>query len=120
VNSDPRLILFFLRFLAVVGVPEERILCRVSIHESADVTEAQRFWLDVTGLPAEQFRRPTLKRHNPKTNRMNTGGDYHGCPVIHVLRGLELYRQIEGWASGAMNQPTDESDDALGQGFEPG
>jgi transcriptional regulator with XRE-family HTH domain len=102
INSDPKLILFFLRFLAVAGVPQERLRCSVSIHESADVTAAQRFWLDITGLPEEQFRRPTLKRHNAKTNRMNTGNGYHGCLVIHVLRGLELYRQIEGWAGAVM------------------
>jgi hypothetical protein len=102
VNSDPKLILLFLRFLAVVGVTQERIRCGVSIHETADAAEAQRFWQAVTGLPMEQFRRPTIKRHNPKTNRMNTGSDYHGCLVIHVLQGLELYRQIEGWARAAI------------------
>jgi hypothetical protein len=82
----------------VAGVAREQIRCSVAIHESSDAAEAQRFWQDATGLPAEQFRRPTLKRHNPKTNRMNTGNDYHGCLVIHVLQGMELYRQIEGWA----------------------
>jgi transcriptional regulator with XRE-family HTH domain len=104
VNSDPRLILFFLRFLAVVGVAREQIRCSVAIHETADVAEAERFWQQVTGLPVEQFRRPTIKRHNPKTNRMNTGHDYHGCLLIRVLQGLELYRQIEGWARAAMER----------------
>src|ERR1700689_1526866 len=73
INSDPGLILFFLRFLAVAGVASDRLICRVYIHESADVAAAQRFWQDLTGLPPGQFRRPTLKRHNPKTVRMNTG-----------------------------------------------
>ena len=102
VNSDPKLILFFLRFLAVVGVERERIYCRVSIHESADVAAAEQFWCRVTGLPDKQFQEPTLKRHNPKTVRKNTGDDYHGCLVITVRKGLELYRQIEGWARAAM------------------
>ncbi len=102
VNSDPRLILLFLRFLTVVGVPQVRVRCCVAIHESADAADAQRFWQEVTGLPMDQFRRPTIKRHNPKTNRLNTGSDYHGCLVIHVLHGLELYRQIEGWANASM------------------
>lgn len=102
VNSDPKLILFFLRFLAVVGVERDRIYCRVSIHESADVAAAEQFWCQVTGLPDKQFQEPTLKRHNPKTVRKNTGDDYHGCLVITVRKGLELYRQIEGWARAAM------------------
>jgi hypothetical protein len=102
VNSDPKLILLFLRFLAVAGVERERVYCRVAIHESADVVAAQHFWQQVTRLPAEQFRKPTLKRHNPKTNRLNTGVGYHGCLVIGVVRSLTLYRQIEGWAEAAM------------------
>jgi transposase len=102
INSDARLIQFFLRFLAVAGVEPDDLICRVLIHESADVAAAQQFWLDITGLKPEQFRRPTLKRHNPKTIRKNTGDDYHGCLVVVVRRSLKLYRQIDGWASAAM------------------
>ncbi|HEY2641333.1 MAG TPA: hypothetical protein VGI66_15795 [Streptosporangiaceae bacterium] len=72
------------------------------IHETADVEAAQRFWLDLTGLPEEQFRRPTLKRRSPKAIRKNTGQDYHGCLVINVRQSAELYRRVEGWAAAAM------------------
>jgi hypothetical protein len=102
INSDPKLISFFLRFLNAAGVEREHLRCRLSIHERADVVAAQRFWQQVTQLPAEQFTRPTLKRHNPKTIRKNTGNDYHGCLIVRVLQGAELYRQIEGWASAVM------------------
>jgi hypothetical protein len=102
VNSDPGLIRLFLRFLTVTGITQNRLICRVQIHERADVDGAQRFWQEVTGLPADQFREPTLKRHNPKTIRKNTADDYHGCLAINVLRSACLYRQLEGWASAAM------------------
>jgi transposase len=102
INSDPGLIGLFLRFLALNGIPEDRLICRVHIHESADVAGAQRFWQEATGLPAGIFSKPTLKRHNPKTIRKNTGEDYHGCLVINVRRSSQLYRQIEGWAGAAM------------------
>jgi hypothetical protein len=102
INSDPKLITFFLRFLAIGGVSPEELTCRVYIHETADVAAAQQFWQDVTRLKPEQFRRPTLKRHNPKTVRINTGDDYHGCLVIRVRRGSSLYRRIDGWASAVM------------------
>ncbi|HEY7324083.1 MAG TPA: hypothetical protein VH520_04585 [Streptosporangiaceae bacterium] len=105
VNSDPKLILFFLHFLSVVGIERERIRCQVAIHESADVAGAQRFWQQLTGLPGEQFRRPVLKQHNPKTTRKNTGDSYHGCIAITVGKATELYRQIEGWASAVMASP---------------
>jgi transcriptional regulator with XRE-family HTH domain len=112
INSDPKMIALFLRFLAVVGIERERVYGRVSIHESADVAGAQRFWQQVTQLPAEQFRKPTLKRHNPKTIRKNTRDDYHGCLTICVCKGGELYRQIEGWASAVMALPTEPQSDS--------
>jgi len=102
-NSDPALIKFFLRFLEAAGIGREDLVYRVQIHETADAEAAQRFWLDVTQTHPAQFRRPTLKRHNPKTVRKNTGGDYHGCLRIDVLRSCALYRQIEGWATAAMS-----------------
>lgn len=102
INSDPRLIDFFLRFLDVVGVSRDDLIFRVHIHENADAEAAQRFWLAVTGTPPEQFRSPVLKHHNPKTHRTNVGDDYHGCLRVDVRRGATLYRKIEGWAAGAM------------------
>jgi hypothetical protein len=101
-NSDPALITFFLRFLVVAGVTLDRLICRIYIHESADVPAAQQFWQCVTGLKPDQFRQPTLKRHNPKTVRKNTGEDYHGCLKVDVRVSCELYRQIDGWAWAAM------------------
>jgi hypothetical protein len=56
----------------------------------------------VTHAHADRFRRPTLKRHNPRTVRKNVGADYHGCLRIDVRRSAGLYRKIEGWAAAAM------------------
>ena len=102
-NSDPRLILFFLRFLDAAGISRSDLRFCMQIHESADVAAAQRFWIEVTGSKDEQFLRPTLKRHNPKTTRKNVGDGYHGCLRIEVRRGTRLYGRIEGWATAVMS-----------------
>ena len=99
INSDPGLIRFHLRFLDVAGVEATDLIFRVHIHESADVPAAERYWQELTGAPADQFRRTTLKRHNPKTVRKNVNEDYHGCLIVAVRRSGELYREIEGWMS---------------------
>ena len=124
INSDPVLIRLFLRFLMVTGVTPERLICRVHIHESADVEGAQQFWRVMTGLPEDQFRAPTLKRHNPKTVRKNTGEDYRGCLIVSVRRSVDLYRRIEGWVSAATAATGSGSEphvtrSAPGEGFEP-
>ncbi len=103
VNSDAGLIRFFLCFLTTAGVRWSDVRFCVHIHESADVEAAQRFWREVTGASADQFTKPALKRHNPKTNRKNIGADYHGCLRVSVNRSSSLYRKIEGWASGAIS-----------------
>ena len=102
-NSDPSLIRFFLRFLDAIGTPLTDLSFRICIHENADAESAQRFWLEITGARRDQFLTPTLKRHNPKTVRKNTGVDYHGCLRIDVSRSSGLYRQIDGWAGAIMS-----------------
>jgi transcriptional regulator with XRE-family HTH domain len=87
------------------GVARDQLIYRVMIHENAEIEAAERFWLGLTGADPSQFRRPTLKRHNPKTVRKNIGDAYRGCLRIDVRRGTELYRRIEGWARAAMAGP---------------
>ena len=102
INSDPGLIKFFLHFLDEAGVASAQLRFRVNIHETADVAGAEWFWREVTGAEPAQFRRTTLKRHNPRTVRKNVGADYHGCLVVGVRQSADLYRRIEGWAGAIM------------------
>ena len=96
INSDPGLITIFLAFLRGLGVTEDRLTYRVSIHDSADVDTAVAWWARHVGVASERFKKPTLKRHNPKTVRHNVGDDYRGCLIIRVLKSRELYWTIEG------------------------
>jgi hypothetical protein len=102
INSDPGLVLLFLEWLQLLDVSEKRLVATVSIHETADVSAAQQYWADLTGIPMDQFRRPTIKRHKPRTNRRNTGADYRGCLIIDVRSGTDLYRHIAGWYGGIL------------------
>ena len=54
------------------------------------------------GAEPARFHRVTLKRHNPRTVRKNVGADYHGCLIVSVRQGADLYRRIEGWAGAIM------------------
>jgi transposase len=111
-NSDPGLIRLFLRFLDAAGIPRSDLVFTVCIHESGDVAAAQQFWLEVTQANSEQFKKPSLKRHNPKTTRKNVGEDYHGCLRIGVHRSSVLLRKIEGWAQAIMADPTEDEGQA--------
>ncbi|MFE2320562.1 hypothetical protein ACFXC8_47370 [Streptomyces sp. NPDC059441] len=100
VNSDPGVIQTYLAWLDLLKVTGDRLRYTVLIHESADVDAAQHYWADLVGVDVSAFQKPTLKKHNPKTVRKNTGSDYRGCLVIRVLQSAELYCRIEGWWKG--------------------
>ncbi|WP_405555108.1 hypothetical protein [Streptomyces sp. NBC_01171] len=104
VNSDTGVIRTYLAWLDLLGVERERLGFRVLIHESADVPAAQRFWAGVAGVDVSDLARPTLKRHNPRTVRKNTGVGYHGCLVVDVARSAELYNRVEGWWGGIVTR----------------
>ncbi|AJP02375.1 hypothetical protein TU94_13680 [Streptomyces cyaneogriseus subsp. noncyanogenus] len=100
VNSDPGVIQVYLAWLDLLDVSRDRLGFRVLIHESADVDAACRYWAQLAGVEVSAFAKPTLKRHNPKTVRKNTGGAYHGCLVVTAARSADLYNRIEGWWNG--------------------
>ncbi|MGW0626524.1 hypothetical protein [Streptomyces sp. NPDC002758] len=96
INSDPNVIKLFLRRLELLEVRRDRLTLRVSIHETADVEAAERFWAEVVGVEVSAFSRATLKRHNPRTVRRNTSDSYRGCLTIYVRQSADLYRRMEG------------------------
>ncbi|MFI9584014.1 hypothetical protein ACIHCQ_19710 [Streptomyces sp. NPDC052236] len=96
INSDPNVIKLYLRWLDLLQVSRDRLRFTVSIHESADVPAAERYWAEIADVSPETFRKPMLKRHNPKPGRKNTGETYQGCLAIYVTQSADLYRRMEG------------------------
>lgn len=106
VNSDPDMISVFLAWLRLLDVDPAQIRFAVHIHENADVQGAEQFWADHVGVGRTGFLKTTLKRHNPATNRKNTGDTYRGCLRVDVRNGADLYRRIEGWWYGIVGAAT--------------
>jgi transposase-like protein len=100
INRDVSLINLFLRWLDLLSVPEEDRRYRLSIHETADLDVAHEFWVGATGIPLERFSRPTLKRHNVTTKRLNVADEYYGCMIVSVCKSRVLYQRIDGLFRG--------------------
>lgn len=100
VNSDPDMITVFLAWLHLLGIERERLRFAVHIHETADAAAAERFWANHVGIETADLLKTSVKKHNPRTNRMNTNEGYHGCLRVGVCGGADLYRRIEGWWYG--------------------
>lgn len=105
VNSDPMLVSLFLAGLEAAGIGRERLGLRLQIHENADEPAARSWWAGHVGVPMEQFSRSTIKRHNPKTTRLNVGADYRGCLCISVRQSRTLYLVLQGVVQGLTTGP---------------
>jgi hypothetical protein len=104
VNSDPMLVLLFLRFVEALGVPRETLRFRVSIHESADVAAAVEWWAGLVGIPGARFQPTSRKKHRPQTRRRNVGEGYRGCLSVEVPRSRRIYWRIEGIMRGMVGE----------------
>jgi len=66
-NSDPRVIIGFLRFLRVLyKINERRLRAALQLKDFHDIRKITRYWSKLTGIPAGQFGQPVITKSNPK------------------------------------------------------
>lgn len=97
-NSDPRMILFYMRWLAVVfGIEKSNLILRVSInqthkHRTKDVAV---YWSRLLGIPLSQFTKISLIKSTSKKVYKNEQV-HMGTLRIKVRKGTSLRREILG------------------------
>jgi hypothetical protein len=99
-NSDPKMILLFLKWLReVFKINDSFISLELYIHETADHKKALKYWTHTLQVPTKKFK-VYFKKNKIKTIRRNTGSDYHGLIRVRASRSSSLHRQIDGWIEG--------------------
>lgn len=99
INSDADVIRVYLRWLRLMGFENDDCSFGLSIHVTADVRSAERFWRGVVG-DGGSWRRASLKRHRPESVRKNVGTGYHGCLVVYARLSRVAYQRMEGYWRG--------------------
>ena len=97
-NSDPAMILFFIRWLSkCYGITQDRLILRVSINilHINRVKEVERYWSRLTGVPLSQFTKISLIKSISKKRYANESVHY-GTLRVKVRRGTDLRRKILG------------------------
>lgn len=80
-NTDPKLVLVFLRFLReICGVAESRLRALLYVYEGQDVGAIRRYWSTLTQIPEAQFQKPYVSRY--RTDRARQKILPYG--VIHI------------------------------------
>jgi transcriptional regulator with XRE-family HTH domain len=93
VNTDPRLVAFFCRWLRhFFDVDESRMRCRLYLHEGLDLVAATVFWSELTGIPPSQFTLPYRAVPDPSIRRSK-----HplGCATVNYACS-RTHRRIMG------------------------
>ena len=89
VNSDPRMISVFMRYLRSKNVNEARIRIRMAIHTQDDEMECKDYWKKVTSLTDSHFISTVVKRPSFTSNPLPYG------TVTIRYNSLQLLRQIK-------------------------
>jgi hypothetical protein len=98
-NSDPKMILIFLKWLKGIFSITDNIIYELYIHETANIKNAQDYWSKILSIPTKNIR-TYLKKNKIKTIRKNVGNNYHGLIRIVVSKSTNLNRKIAGWIEG--------------------
>lgn len=110
VNSDPGVIKTGVQWLTqVCKVPTGNLNVTIHGYPDTDLTEATRFWVEVTGIPSYQFMKPQIDTRQGKSNNKK-GRSPFGTAHVQVRArgnkdlGVFLHRRIMGWISKAYEQ----------------
>ncbi|MBI2588928.1 hypothetical protein HYW35_01840 [Candidatus Saccharibacteria bacterium] len=110
INSDPAIIITGIRWLReICNLPLNNIVIRLHIYPDTNKQEAIKFWRSITDIPKKNFRNPTIDHRTDKKSK-KTGKLPYGTAHIMVItngdpeKGVKLYRRINGWIAGALNQ----------------
>ncbi len=104
VNSDPRLVLFMIRWLGqFFGVPKSGIAPSVLINEihRPRIGRVLDFWTGYLGVPRAQFRATVFVKTKPRKRYANHER-YYGTLRFTVLKGREIWYTIHGLMEGLL------------------
>ena len=94
-NSDPFLILFWVKWLAKVFKVEPIVLkARLNIYPQQNEKHLKSFWSDLTGIPIKNFGKSYIK---PLSKNYKTNNLYFGTIRVEVAKSTDLRHKVYGW-----------------------
>ncbi|MGI8634623.1 MAG: hypothetical protein ACR2KZ_04395 [Segetibacter sp.] len=110
VNSDPKVIRLAVRWLKdICKLSTDNITIALHIYPDNSEEKCIKYWQQITDLPRKNFRKTQVDRRlNKKVSKK--GKLPYGTVHLHVVsngdvtKGVKLYRRMNGWIAGVMNQ----------------
>ena len=60
-NTDPSVILAFLDWVKIMGIPREKLHVRLHLYKDMNIQKETQYWSDTLRIPLAQFRKPYIK-----------------------------------------------------------
>lgn len=94
-NSDPYLILFFVKWIEkIFKVKSKNLKARLNIYSQQNEAKIIKFWSELTGIPSERFGKTFVKPLNKGYKKNNL---YYGTIRIEVPKSVNLNYKISSW-----------------------
>ncbi|MEK7138394.1 MAG: hypothetical protein AAB787_02695 [Patescibacteria group bacterium] len=99
-NSDPHLILFFVRWIEkIFGLPPKNLKARLNIYPQQNEISIKKFWSDLTGIPVGSFGKSYVKPISKGYKRNNL---YYGTMRVEVPKSVNMKHRVFGWINAAL------------------
>jgi hypothetical protein len=90
VNSDPRMISVFMKYLRAKHVDERRLKIRMTIHVQDDEDECRRYWKRIIGTNDSNFLTTIVKPHSISRKPLQYGTVTVRYNSVGLLRQINL------------------------------
>jgi len=90
-NSDPSIILSFVQWMILLGVPKKELRVKLHIYNDQDEKKLVRFWSDHTGIPESNFNKSYIKNSSLKDKNYKGMFGYGTCVVAYHDRDVRDY-----------------------------
>lgn len=90
-NTDPAMILFFMRWLKLFKVPRNRLRVHVHLYADMNVQRELQYWSKILELPLSSFRKPYIKKSNRAGLTYMQKFAHGTCNLIYDNRDVSEY-----------------------------
>jgi transposase-like protein len=99
-NWNPCVITQAIHFFEQLGMPRERMRCKIVLHPNQDVAAAETFWSHTTGLPLTQFARTYHSISPGSRGKRGQKWPHGGCRLS--VSSVELRHKLNRWMELAL------------------
>ena len=100
-NSDPHLILFFVKWLeGVFEIEPKNLKAWLNIYPQQNELGIKKFWSSLTLIPIQNFGKSFVKPVSTGYKRNNL---YYGTIKVFVPKGTDMRHRVFGWIKAALS-----------------